>query len=29
MKIRFDINNQAHLQRFKYVVGDYVMSNLA
>ena len=29
MKIRLDINNKAHLQRIKYVVGDYVMSNLA
>ena len=29
MRIRFDINNKAHRQRIKYVVGDYVMSNLA
>ena len=29
MRIRFDINNKAHWQRIKYVVGDYVMSNLA
>ena len=29
MKIRLDINNKAHRQRIKYVVGDYVMSNLA
>ena len=29
MKIRLDIKNKAHLQRIKYVVGDYVMSNLA
>ena len=29
MKIRLDINNKAHTQRIKYVVGDYVMSNLA
>ena len=29
MKIRLDINNKAHLQRIKYVLGDYVMSNLA
>ena len=29
MKIRFDIHNQAHIQRLKYVVGDFVMSNLA
>lgn len=29
MKIRLDINNKAHVQRIKYVVGDYVMSNLA
>ncbi len=29
MKIRFDVNNKAHRQRIKYVVGDYVMSNLA
>ena len=29
MKIRLDINNKAHVQRIKYVVGDFVMSNLA
>ena len=29
MKVRLDINNWAHRQRIKYVVGDYVMSNLA
>lgn len=29
MKIRLDINNKAHMQRIKYVLGDYVMSNLA
>ncbi len=29
MKIRLDINNRAHVQRIKYVLGDYVMSNLA
>lgn len=29
MKIRLDINNKAHRQRIKYVVGDYVMSNVA
>ena len=29
MKIRFDIKNKAHLQRFKYVLGDFLMSNLA
>ena len=29
MKIRLDINNKAHIQRIKYVVGDFVMSNLA
>ena len=29
MKIRLDINNKAHLQRIKYVLGDFVMSNLA
>ncbi len=29
MKIRLDINNKAHRQRIKYVVGDFVMSNLA
>ena len=29
MKIRLDINNQAHRQRIKYVVGDFMMSNLA
>jgi len=29
MRIRLDINNKAHRQRIKYVVGDYVMSNLA
>ena len=29
MKIRLDINNKAHVQRIKYVLGDYVMSNLA
>ena len=29
MKVRLDINNKAHQQRIKYVVGDYVMSNLA
>ena len=29
MKIRLDINNRAHRQRIKYVLGDLVMSNLA
>lgn len=29
MRFRLDINNQAHRQRIKYVVGDFVMSNLA
>ena len=29
MKVRLDINNKAHRQRIKYVVGDFVMSNLA
>jgi len=29
MKVRLDINNKAHRQRIKYVVGDLVMSNLA
>ena len=29
MRIRLDLNNKAHRQRIKYVVGDYVMSNLA
>ncbi len=29
MRIRLDINNKAHQQRIKYVVGDFVMSNLA
>jgi len=29
MKIRLDINNKAHRQRIKYVVSDFVMSNLA
>lgn len=29
MKVRLDINNKAHLQRIKYVLGDFVMSNLA
>ena len=29
MKIKLDINNKAHLQRIKYVLGDYLMSNLA
>ena len=29
MRIRLDINNKAHLQRIKYVAGDFVMSNLA
>ncbi len=29
MKVRLDINNKAHRQRIKYVLGDYVMSNLA
>ena len=29
MRIRLDINNKAHRQRIKYVVGDFVMSNLA
>jgi len=29
MKIRLDINNKAHRQRIKYVLGDFVMSNLA
>ncbi len=29
MRVRLDINNKAHRQRIKYVVCDYVMSNLA
>ncbi|MBO4803708.1 MAG: sugar transferase [Muribaculaceae bacterium] len=29
MKIRLDLNNKAHQQRIKYVLGDYVMSNIA
>ena len=29
MKVRLDINNKAHRQRIKYVVGDFVMSNVA
>lgn len=29
MKIKLDINNKAHLQRIKYVLGDFLMSNLA
>ena len=29
MRIRLDINNKAHLQRIKYVLGDFVMSNIA
>ena len=29
MKVRLDINNKAHQQRIKYVLGDFVMSNLA
>ncbi len=29
MKIRLDINNKAHRQRIKYVLGDFVMSNVA
>jgi len=29
MKIRLDINNKAHRQRIKYVVGDFVMYRLA
>ena len=29
MKIRLDIKNKAHQQRIKYVVGDFVMSNVA
>ena len=29
MKIRLDINNKAHRQRIKYVVGDFLMSNVA
>lgn len=29
MKVRLDINNKAHQQRIKYVVGDFVMSSLA
>ncbi len=29
MRIRLDINNKAHRQRIKYVLGDFVMSNLA
>ena len=29
MRIRLDLNNKAHRQRIKYVVGDFVMSNLA
>ena len=29
MKIRLDLNNKAHVQRIKYVVCDFVMSNVA
>ena len=29
MKIRLDLKNKAHRQRIKYVLGDFVMSNLA
>ena len=29
MRIRLDINNKAHRQRIKYVLGDFDMSNLA
>ena len=29
MKIKLDINNRAHRQRIKYVMGDFLMSNLA
>jgi len=29
MRIRLDFNNRAHVQRIKYVLGDFVMSNLA
>ena len=29
MRIRLDINNKAHRQRIKYVLGDFVMSSLA
>ena len=29
MKIRLDIHNKAHRQRIKYVIGDFVMSNVA
>jgi len=29
MRIRFDINNKAHCQRIKYVLGDFLMSNVA
>lgn len=29
MKIRLDLNNKAHCQRIKYVLSDFVMSNLA
>ncbi|MBR2084740.1 MAG: sugar transferase, partial [Muribaculaceae bacterium] len=29
MRIRLDLNNKAHQQRIKYVLGDYVMSNIA
>ena len=29
MKIRLDLSNKAHRQRIKYVLGDFVMSNLA
>jgi hypothetical protein len=29
MKIKLDLKNKAHRQRIKYVVSDFVMSNLA
>ena len=29
MRIRLDINNKAHRQRIKYVLGDFIMSSLA
>ena len=29
MRIRLDFSNKAHVQRIKYVVGDFLMSNLA
>ena len=29
MRIRLDFNNKAHVQRIKYVIGDFLMSNLA